>query len=94
LGAPISVPAFNQVLVLEDNGFGRKGEFVGFDVKAMRHAARRPGGRPFEKQPRDVPASARKGANLRPGRWFGKLQDQRDYESLELYTLKHLLGVR
>src|SRR5207302_3197326 len=28
--------AFNQVLVLEENGFGRNGEFIGLDVKAMR----------------------------------------------------------
>ena len=28
--------AFNEVRVLEDNGYGRKGEMVGLDVKAMR----------------------------------------------------------
>ncbi|MCD6120946.1 MAG: TIM barrel protein [Spirochaetales bacterium] len=28
--------AFDQVLVLYDNGFGAEGEFVGFDVKALR----------------------------------------------------------
>jgi xylose isomerase len=28
--------AFNQVRVLEENGFGRNGEMVGFDVKALR----------------------------------------------------------
>ena len=28
--------AFNQVRVLEQNGYGRNGEMVGFDVKAMR----------------------------------------------------------
>ncbi len=28
--------AFNQVRVLEKNGYGRDGEMVGFDVKAMR----------------------------------------------------------
>src|SRR5204863_5459968 len=28
--------AFNQVRVLEENGYGRRGEFIGLDVKAMR----------------------------------------------------------
>ena len=28
--------AFNQVRVLEENGYGKNGEFVGLDVKAMR----------------------------------------------------------
>jgi xylose isomerase len=27
--------AFKQVRVLEENGYGRNGEFVGLDVKAM-----------------------------------------------------------
>ena len=34
--------AFNQVRVLEEAGYGRRGEFIGLDVKAMRTQAGSP----------------------------------------------------
>lgn len=37
-GANLRV-AFNQVRVLEENGYGERGEFIGLDVKAMRTQA-------------------------------------------------------
>lgn len=83
--------AFNQVLVLEAGGYGRRGEFVGLDVKAMRTQ-------------RGVPAlehiiSSRKLflALVKKVRSYDltRVQDyrsRRDYEGLERYTVEHLLG--
>lgn len=84
--------AFNQVRVLEEAGYGRNGEFVGLDVKAMRTQS----GSPVT-------------AHLRTSRQIflhlvdkvrtvdrnleQQLIDARDYEGLESYMLKHLLGV-
>lgn len=84
--------AYNQVRVLEQNGFGRRGEFIGLDVKVMR----------TQKQDGSM-------AHLANSREFflhlldkvrttdTALQDQliadRNYEELEAYTLRHLLGV-
>lgn len=83
--------AFNQVRVLEENGYGKNGEFVGLDVKTMRTQ-------------RGVPVVDHLKASrelfldlLAKVRTYDRprvqeLQDKRDYEALELYTLKHLLG--
>lgn len=83
--------AFNQVRVLEENGFGRQGEFVGLDVKAMRTQ-------------RDAPVTAHlatsreiflhlvakvRGLDRAKERQF---IEARDYEGLELFILKHLMG--
>lgn len=84
--------AFNQVRVLDENGYGKNGEFVGLDVKAMRT------------QPREL--SRKHLANSRAmflyllekvrtldKRVEQQYRDNRDYEGLELYILRHLLGV-
>ncbi|NPV53908.1 MAG: TIM barrel protein [Firmicutes bacterium] len=85
--------AFNQVRVLDENGYGRNGEFVGLDVKVMRT------------QPRDM--STKHLANsirlfkylLEKVRTLDRDLEQRliatrDYEELDLYMNEHLLGVR
>lgn len=85
--------AFNQVRVLEENGYGRAGEFVGLDVKAMRTQ-------------RGAPVTAHL-ANSREiflhlvdkVRSLDRATEQqfieaRDYEGLELFILKHLMGVK
>jgi len=84
--------AFNQVLVLEENGYGTRGEFVGLDVKAMRTQA----GFPVVDHLRasralflHLVAKARAYDRERVERY----RAARDYEGLELYTLQHLLGV-
>jgi len=85
--------AFNQVRVLEEAGYGSRGEFIGLDVKAVRTQA-------------GVPVTA----HLKNSReLFLHLVDKvrtldrgveqqfieaRDYEGLELFILKHLMGVR
>ncbi len=83
--------AFNQVRVLEENGYGRNGEFIGLDVKVMRT------------QPRDISTkhllnSRRTFLNLlEKVRTLDKTVEQqyiaaRDYEGLDFYILEHLLG--
>jgi xylose isomerase len=84
--------AFNQVRVLEENGYGRNGEYVGLDVKAMRT------------QKKEV--SAKHLANSKQTfLWLldkvrtlnrdlqAELVKQRDYEELTRYITAHLLGV-
>ncbi|RKU14539.1 xylose isomerase [Candidatus Poribacteria bacterium] len=83
--------AFNQVRVLEENGYGRNGEYVGLDVKVMRT------------QPRDIStkhllSSRRTFLNLlEKVRTLDRKVEQefiaaRDYEGLDFYILEHLLG--
>lgn len=85
--------AFNQVRVLEDNGYGQGGEFVGLDVKAMRTQAGSP-----------VTAHLTSSRKLflqlvEKARTLDRAVEQqfieaRDYEGLELFILQHLLGAR
>ncbi|MBN2310725.1 MAG: TIM barrel protein [Candidatus Hydrogenedentes bacterium] len=85
--------AFNQVRVLEEYGYGRKGEWVGLDVKTMR----------TQKQA----VSAKHLANSRQTFLFllekvctldrdleAQLIDARDYEELDRYILCHLMGLK
>ncbi|MFA6543630.1 MAG: TIM barrel protein [Limisphaerales bacterium] len=85
--------AFNQVRVLEEAGYGRNGEFVGLDVKAMRTqkgscvTSHLTGSRELFLHLVDKVRS-----------WNRKTEQQmidaRDYEALELAVLKHLMGVK
>jgi xylose isomerase len=85
--------AFNQVLVLEDNAYGARGEFIGLDVKAMRTQA----GNPVLDH---LKASRALFLHLvEKVRTYNRdrvenFRAKRDYEGLELYTLQHLLGVK
>lgn len=83
--------AFNQVLVLEDNGYGRRGEFVGLDVKAMRTQQGAPVTDHLKNSRQiflDLVAKARSYDRKR----VEAFRTARDYEGLELYTIQHLLG--
>jgi len=84
--------AFNQVRVLEEGGYGRNGEFVGLDVKAMRtqrqdkataHLANSK--RFFELMVEKVRTLDRKAE--------AAFIAARDYEGLERLVIEHLLGV-
>ncbi|MEJ2050921.1 MAG: TIM barrel protein [Calditrichota bacterium] len=83
--------AFNQVAVLERNNYGRNGEFIGLDVKAMRT------------QKAEVATKHLRNSRamfLRMVELVRSLDDQavqgyisqRDYEELEALILNHLLG--
>jgi xylose isomerase len=83
--------AFNQVDVLVRNGFGQKGEVVGLDVKAMRtqefdkaHLHLKNSKVIFE----DLVALAH---SIDREAWAGYIAE-RDYEGLELFIIKNLLG--
>ncbi len=83
--------AFNQVRVLEENGYGRNGEFVGLDVKVMRT------------QPREISTKHLLNSRKMFLRLLEKVRtlhreierqfiDARDYEGLDFYILEHLMG--
>jgi len=91
-GANLRV-AFNQVRVLEEAGYGSRGEFIGLDVKAMRTQK----GRCVTdhlKNSREIFMHLVKKVRT----WDRKLEQQyidaRDYEALELAVLKHIMGVK
>lgn len=84
--------AFNQVLVLEDSGFGRNGEFVGLDVKAMRTQPGMPVVDHLKNSRRMFLHLLDKVRSYDRAR-VNALRERRDYEALELYTLEHLLGI-
>jgi len=81
---------FNQIRVLVDGGFGRNGEYVGMDVKAMRT-------QPVERSYRHLENSIRMVELLeeKVASWDAKkaaaLIAERDYEALEMLTMEHLL---
>ncbi|MDF2718622.1 MAG: xylose isomerase, partial [Paenibacillus sp.] len=83
--------AFNQVRVLEAHGYGRGGEFVGLDVKAMRTQKR-------ESSFKHLANSKAMFLHLvEKVRTFDREQERqmiaaRDYEALEMYVLEHLMG--
>jgi xylose isomerase len=83
--------AFNQVRVLEEAGYGRHGEMVGLDVKAMRSTKQ-------EHQLKHL-ANSREVflALVDKVRSFDRAAEarfvaERDYEGLEMFVLRHLLG--
>lgn len=84
--------AFNQVRILEKHGYGKQGEFVGLDVKAMRT-------QPKELALHHLANSRKLFLHLvEKVRTFDEEQERhmiaaRDYEALDLYTLEHLMGV-
>jgi xylose isomerase len=91
-GANLRV-AFNQVRVLEEAGYGSRGEFIGLDVKAMR-----------TQKGNCVTDHLKNSREIfmhlvnKVRTWDRKLEQQyidaRDYEALELAVLKHIMGVK
>jgi len=84
--------AFNQVRVLEEAGYGSKGEFVGLDVKAMRTQA----GPPVTahlRTSREIFLHLVEKVRSVDRDFEQRCIEGRDYETLESYLLKHLLGV-
>ena len=84
--------AFNQVRVLEESGYGSRGEFIGLDVKAMRTQR----GYPVTdhlKNSRELFLHLVDKTRSLDGNLIAQHRDARDYEALELYILKHLMGI-
>ena len=85
--------AFNQVRVLEEAGYGSRGEFIGLDVKAIRTQR----GCPVTdhlRNSRELFLHLVDKVRALDHSLIAQCRDARDYEALELYILKHLLGVR
>ncbi len=82
--------AFNQVRVLVENGYGRNGEYVGLDVKAMRTQPDMVSYRHLENSLAIVRSLEAKVARF-DGAFQKKCQENRDYESLELYVMNLLM---
>ena len=85
--------AFNQVLVLDDAGYGKNGEFVGLDVKTFRTQK----GSPITahlKASRELFLILLDKVRSYDRKLVEQYREARDYEALELYTLKHLLGAK
>jgi len=85
--------AFNEVLVLEDGGYGRRGEFVGLDVKAMRTQRGAPAVEHL-KSSRKLFLHLLEKVRAYDRKRVEEYRNRREYEELELYTLEHLLGQR
>ena len=85
--------AFNQVRVLEENGYGSRGEFVGLDVKAMRT---QPGCPVLDhlKTSREIFLMLVEKVRSYDRAVVEQYRESRDYEMLERYTLRHLLGAK
>ncbi|MFN0130591.1 MAG: TIM barrel protein [Verrucomicrobiales bacterium] len=85
--------AFNQVRVLEEAGYGSRGEFIGLDVKAMRTQQ----GCPVTvhlKNSRELFLHLVEKVRTLDADVVRQCREARDYEALELYTLKHLMGLK
>jgi xylose isomerase len=85
--------AFNQVRVLEESGYGRRGEFIGLDVKAIRTQR----GCPVTdhlKNSRELFLALVQKVRTVDQKLVQQYRDARDYEALELYILKHIMGLK
>lgn len=85
--------AFNQVRVLEENGYGRHGEFIGLDVKAMRTQRGSPVTEHLRAS-RELFLHLLEKVRSLDRKLVQQFRDARDYEALELYILRHLMGIQ
>ena len=91
-GANLRV-AFNQVRVLEEAGYGRRGEFVGLDVKAMRTQRGCPVTEHL-KASRELFLLMVEKVRTLDRALMEEMRGARDYEAMEFYILRHLMGVK
>jgi xylose isomerase len=85
--------AFNQVRVLEESGYGQRGEFIGLDVKAIRTQS----GYPVTdhlKNSREIFLHLVDKVRSMDQTLVEQFRNARDYEAMELYIIKHLMGLR
>ena len=82
--------AFNMVKVLVENDYGSNGEYVGFDVKAMRTQRIEDSYRHLENSIKVFRMLEAKAISF-DYELQSKLVAERNYEALEMYVLEHLL---
>jgi xylose isomerase len=85
--------AFNQVRVLDENHYGQQGEFVGLDVKVMR-TQKRDVSFAHLKNSRETFLLLLDKVRSMDRKVAGDLTANRDYEGLDAYILRHLLGAK
>lgn len=85
--------AFDQVRVLDDNAYGRNGEWVGLDVKTMRTQKQAVNTKHLRNSLATFKALVQKVRTLNRT-LEAELIAARDYEELDRYILCHLMGVR
>jgi xylose isomerase len=85
--------AYNQVRVLEEFGYGRRGEFIGLDVKAMR-TQRQEKATAHLVNSREIFLNLVEKARTADTKLEQQFIEERDYEALEAYTMRHLMGVQ
>jgi xylose isomerase len=83
--------AFNQVWVLERNGYGQNGEFVGLDVKALRTQVKESSTKHLRNSRAIFLLLVELCRSLDVAR-VEELRAARDYEELDLLIVKHLMG--
>jgi xylose isomerase len=81
--------AFNQVRVLDRAGYGRAGEWVGLDVKALRTQKAAAATRHLANSRRIFLRLLAASRSL-SDRKLAEMIRRRDYEEMDLYVLKHL----
>jgi len=85
--------AFNQVRVLDDNGYGKQGEFVGLDVKVMRTQKREDSFKHLASSLETFQHVLEKVRTLDRKTERQYIQ-ARDYEGLDAFILRHLMGTK
>ncbi len=83
--------AFNQVRVLEEAGYARTGRFVGLDVKAMRTQPQETAYLHLSNSKQMFLKLVEKARSL-PENVVEDCKKRRDYESLEMVVLNHLMS--
>ncbi len=83
--------AFNQVRVLEKNGYGKNGEFVGLDVKAMRTQKKEVSTKHLRNS-RLIFLRLVELARSLDDAQVEQLKRDRDYEELDMLSAQHLIG--
>lgn len=84
--------AFNQVSVLEKGGYGENGEFIGLDVKALRTQRKEKSLEHLKNSRNMFLALLEVVRNIDRERMQDYIRE-RDYEGLELYIMKSLMGL-
>jgi len=82
--------SFNQIKLLIEHDFGKNGEFIGLDVKAMRTQKEETSWRHLENSIKVVKILEQKAKNYDSVK-AAEFIKQRDYEALEMYVIELLL---
>ena len=83
--------AFNQVRILDKHNYGNNGEFVGLDVKAMRSQKDGVATKHLSNS-RDIFLKLLEISRKLEDNLIMRYRQERDYEELDLYIMKSLLG--